>query len=864
MFYRSFLTLILSFYILTHSPASAQNTLQDYLPEDVSYDPNVPTPASVIGHEVGEWHVTHDKLVRYMHVLADASDRVTLEEIGTTYEGRSLLLVTITAPANQNRIEQIRENQRLLADPSRSDNLDLSTMPVVVNLGYSVHGNEPSGSNASMVVAYYLAAAQGPEINDMLQNSVILIDPSLNPDGLNRFASWVNMHKSKTRVTDPASREFSEVWPGGRTNHYWFDLNRDWLPAQHPSSRARVAQYHRWKPNVLGDFHEMSTHTTYFFQPGIPSRTHPLTPQQNQELTRKLATYHAEAMEARQELFFTRERFDDFYYGKGSSYPDVQGTVAILYEQASSRGHAQESIYGVKTFPYTIHNQVTTSLSTLQGSLDLRQELHQFMRDFYRNALQEARRDPVKAWIFGDFHDRARTWHMIDMLYPHQIEIHELARDLEIDGQLYRAGEAYLVPNEQPQYRLIRSMFEKRTEFTDSLFYDVSSWTLPYAMNMPHAELRSNRFNTNLLGERLVGPEQPVGRLVGGQSSYSYLFDWDEYYAPRALYRLQQAGVRTLVASAPLRSVTVEGAKDFSYGAIQVPLGIQDKVRSQDIHQLMQQITEEDGVDVYAVQSGLSESGIDLGSHSYLPIDKPVVALVVGRGVSPGEAGEVWHLLDQRVELPLTLLDQQRISTADLSRYNVLVMVSGNYSDLSGSDTEKIRTWVRDGGTLILIRQALNWGKQQELARIVYKEEKHNPDGQTGQYADLANTLGAQVIGGSIFWGILDTSHPIGYGFRESRVSLFRNSTLFLEPIGNNPFATPLLYEEEPLASGYISDRNLDLLRNSAAVVISSHGNGRVIAMADNPNFRAFWFGTNKLFLNAIFFGQTIDRRSAN
>jgi hypothetical protein len=212
-------------------------------------------------------------------------------------------------------------------------------------------------------------------VDSLLNETVILLDPSFNPDGLNRFASWVNTHKSQTLVTDPVSRELNEAWPGGRTNHYWFDLNRDWLYVQHPESQGRIAKFHEWKPNILTDHHEMGSNSTFFFQPGVPSRINPLTPQKNRELTAKIGTFHARYLDKIGSLYFTEEDYDDFYYGKGSTFPDVNGAVGILFEQASSRGHAQETINGVLSFPFTIRNQVTTSFSTLAAARALRTEL---------------------------------------------------------------------------------------------------------------------------------------------------------------------------------------------------------------------------------------------------------------------------------------------------------------------------------------------------------------------------------------------------------------------------------------------------------------------------------------------------------
>jgi hypothetical protein len=860
MHIRILLTCIL--FIFSVSLAHSQITFDYYLPENENYDPEIPTPESIIGHEVGEWHITHDKLVNYMRAVAEASDRVTIDEHASTYENRPVLLLTITSPDNHQNINQIQSNHKALTDPSQSGTLDVSEMPAVVYMGYSVHGNEPSGSNASMVVVYHLAAAQSDEVRNMLENSVILLDPSFNPDGLNRFATWVNMHKSHTTVSDPNTREYNEVWPGGRTNHYWFDLNRDWLPVQHPSSRGRIHKFHDWHPNVLTDFHEMGTNATYFFQPGVPERTHPLTPQINQDLTMALAEYHADALDDRQQLYYTRERFDDYYFGKGSTYPDIQGSVGILFEQASSRGHAQESIHGVKTFHETILNQVTTSFSTIKGSLELREELHEYKRSFYNQSLQEARSGSIKAYVFGDENDIGKTWHLADIIHPHGIDIYELGQDIDVEGTQFHAGRAYIIPAEQPQAKLIEAMFERRTVFEDSLFYDVSTWTLPYAFNLPFAELGSRQFNQSLLGSKIEEPDFPSGELKGEHGDYAYIFNWSEYYAPRALYRLQKEGVRTLVASAPFSTITSEGLTDFGYGAILVSLGIQE-VDQEKIQGIIDEIVEYDAVTVYSVNTGLTQRGIDLGSPSFNILDKPEVAVIGGRGTTVSEIGEVWHLFDQRIHVPLTILEKHRMGSADLDRYNVIVMGTGNYSDLPDETVEKLKGWVHNGGTLIAMRGAISWIRSQGLADLE-TVSREAPDLQPQRYADLDDLRGAQVIGGSIFNAKLDITHPIGYGFTDDNITVFRNTNTFIER-PDNPFSTPVYYDtDNPLASGYISDQNLERIGGTASVVVNSHGNGRVITMIDNPNFRAFWFGTNKLFLNAVFFGNTISGASTN
>ena len=842
--------------------ASAQVTLDYYLPDDVTYDESIPTPAEVVGHEVGQWHITHDKLVFYMRAVAEASDRVTYKEYAYTHEDRPLVMLTITSPDNHGNLDQIKEQHHRLADPQESGDLDISTMPVIVNLGYSVHGNEPSGSNASMVMAYHLAAAQGDEIDEMLANSVILIDPSLNPDGLQRFSTWANQHKSiHGTVTDPSSREYNEVWPNGRTNHYWFDLNRDWMPVQHPSSRGRIQMFQDWKPNVLTDHHEMGTNSTYFFQPGVPERTHPLTPQRNQDLTMALAEYHAEFLDELQQTYYTRERFDDFYYGKGSTYPDIFGSVGILFEQASSRGHAQESIHGVLEFPETILNQATTSFSTLEGSLELREDLLDHMRQFYVEAYEEAQNSSIKGIVVGDYNDRARTWHLADLFSFHDIDMYTLDRDFEYDGNEFKRGEAIVIPMEQTQYKFIEAMFERRTEFEDSIFYDVSTWTLPYSFNLPFAELGSGDFDSSLMGERIDTPEFPEGQMIGGRSENVYLFEWDEYYAPRALYRLQEAGVRTKVASQPFETMTSTGLESFDYGTIVVELGTQD-VSEQEIFEMMQKAADEDGIKVYSIKGGLNPSGVDIGSPSMINIEKPKTAILGGPGVRGNDVGEIWHLFDQRFHMPISIIEKRRLGWTDMDRYNTLIMVQGNYNDLSSSEVDDIKEWVSDGGTLILNKSAVNWGAANELANIEFVESPEDTVAQR-DYADLSHVRGSQVIGGTIFHGELDLTHPLGYGYNDENITIFRNSNTMME-LAENPYATPLRYSEDPLASGYISDENLEIIGNTASIIVSSHGSGRVISFVDNPAFRAFWFGTNKMLMNAVFFGDTISGAASN
>ena len=813
--------------------------LNYYLPQNITYDESIPTPKEVIGHEVGEWHITHDKLMFYMQTLAKASDRMTIENRGATFEGRPILLLTVTTPKNHQNIEQIRKDHVALTE---AGNAAVDNMPIVVYQGFSIHGNEPSGANAGLAYAYYLAAAQGPEIEELLSNMVILMDPSFNPDGLQRFAYWANTNKAQNLIADNNDREYHEVWPGGRTNHYWFDMNRDWLPVQLPESRARIESFHKWMPNILTDHHEMGTNSTFFFQPGVASRTHPLTPKMNQQLTAEIATFHVKALDKIGSLYYSEENFDDYYYGKGSTFPDINGSIGILFEQGSSRGHIQESENGLLTFPFTIRNQFTAALSTIEAAKNMRTKILNYQKGFYANTRIAAAKSKTKAIVFGDSKDAAKSWHLAEILNRHQIKFHELASDASIKGKAYKKGSSYVVPMNQKNNRLIKAMFEKRTTFTDSIFYDISAWTFPLAFNVDYSELST--LNN-------AGPEitdfAPLSGSVSEKSNYAYLFEWHEYYTPKALNAILEKGIRAKVATTPF---SLEGKK-YDYGTIMVPVQNQ-KLDATALHSFLTRIASESKIQITSVSTG-STQGIDLGSNDYQPVKKQKVAILVGDGIRSYDAGEIWHLFDTRYDMTLTKIDMNYFSRVDLSEYTDIIVPSTSRAAQTKNNAEKLKKWVKEGGTLIGYRNAVEWFSKSELMKLKFK--KDTLVAKDVPFDKRRNFLGAQVTGGAIFQSKLDRSHPINYGFKNNSLAIFRNSNIYITP-DKNSYNNPIQYTSNPLLSGYISEENNELIKNTVPFQVKRHGKGRVIVFTDNTQFRAFWYGTNKLLMNAIFFGD--------
>ena len=834
---RVFLLLFIPF---TYAQVS-HPTLDYYLPDNVSYNPEIPTPQELLGYVPGEWHVSHDLLVSYMEKMAASSPRITIENRGRTFEGRPILLLTVTSPENHKNIAKIKKQHAALTD-SGSESLDTDTMPIVTYQGMSIHGNEASGSNAGLLAIYYLAAAEGPAIDLMLENVVILFDPSFNPDGLQRFSYWANTNKNQSLTSDPQDREYREVWPGGRYNHYWFDLNRDWLPAELPESQARIKTYHAWHPNILTDHHEMGSNSSFFFQPGIQSRTHPLTPKLNQELTAEIGKYHAAAFDKIGSFYYTEEDYDDFYYGKGSTFPDINGSIGILFEQASSRGHIQETDNGLLTFPFTIRNQFTAFLSTIEAAQAMRIKLLNYQRDFYASSRSEAGGD---AYIFGSKNDPARAAHLAQLLQRHQISVYEADKNYESKGLKFDKKSSYVIPKNQKHSRLLQGMFEKRTTFKDSLFYDISAWSFPLAFNLDFSE----NAPSSLASSKIDSVSLPTP-LTLSKSDYAYLLPWGDYYAPQALNEILNAGLRAKVGIQPFTS----GGVTYDYGTVMIPVQNQ-KMNAEELNQFLDKVAKDTHLSINPVKTGLTD-GIDLGSRKFIALEPQKIALLVGDGINATDAGEIWHLLDTRFHISITKLDTKSLSRTDLSKYTTLIMpTSGWGGGIDESSGDKISEWVRGGGNFIGFKNAARWMKRQGLIDFTTVGTDNPATNVT--FEQRRDFNGAQVIGGAIFKAKIDRSHPIAFGYDSSEINLFRDTTLFIET-DETSYKNPISYTDEPLVSGYISDINYEAIKGTRPFVQQSTGRGNVILFTDNTNFRAFWYGTTKLFMNAIFLNEAM------
>ena len=858
--------LLLPFLLICNAPALAQSlTLSDIFDSPPIVNASIPKPEEVTGVRVGERHWYHYEIVNYLDALAEASPRmVALGEHARSYGGRPLVSYALSTSENLARLDEIKRARSAIIDPEAD--VDLTTQPAVLHMMYSIHGNEPSGANATPLVAYYLNAALDDALLAQLEDVVIVFNPMLNPDGLDRFAYWSNAHRGVNPSFDSNDREHVQSVPNGRTNYYWFDLNRDWLPHQHPESRGRLALFHEWKPNVQLDFHEQGSNSNFFFMPGKPERTNPLTPKINQLLTAKIGEYHAAAFDAEGVRYFTEEGYDDFFMGKGSTYPDLFGTVGILFEQPSSRGAGQSTLNGKLTFPFSISNQFRASLSSVKATADLKDELLDYQRNFYTK--QKRSRGHYLASAEGD---STRLQEFVRILKGHQIEVETLVNDVTAEGQLFKAGQAIAISLDQPQATYLETLWRAQLEFEENVFYDVSTWTLPWAFNLSHTREPVRNAKTKALAPAEAGEASALAR-----SPIGYLVDWRDANSPALLYDLLEAGANVRVAKAPFTALTTnEGAVNFGYGTLFVAPELQESIPEAALSLLNEAVSR--GLRIYPAASSYTPEGIDLGSRDFDVLSLPNVVLVTGPGTSAYGTGEIWHLLDTRVDMPITMVDSHNLKRLELDRYTHVIMTTPLRAPGAAAQLD---AFVKNGGVLWLQgASTVAWAADEGLTEATWREtpaqrqaaelkrarnNKASPEIQGAllperkPFSTASDEYAFTLVRGAILQGDLDTSHPLGYGYTSSELAVFRTTNRFMNP-SSNAYSSPVVYTDSPLLSGYMSDENRTLVANSAGLVVDERGQGAVVLSLDSPTFRAFWWGTQRLLVNGIFFGDLLE-----
>ncbi|MCD8044928.1 MAG: M14 family metallopeptidase [Tannerellaceae bacterium] len=841
-------------------PVNGTGTVQAqssyYFGEQSTFDPGIPTPEDFFGFPIGSTLVRYDKVVEYFKLLDKLSERTTLEVIGRTYEEREHIVLIISTPNNIRNLEQIRQSHLRLVDPQiRVSNY--TNEKVVVHLGYNVHGGELAGTDASVLAAYYYAAANDPETLKHLNEVVILIEPSLNPDGRERATTYYNSFRSFPPVTDPLDIEHTGAFAPHRGNHFWTDLNRDWFPAVHVESKARVNFYHKWYPNIYADYHEMGSNSAYYFEPSPPHSTwNPTIPTATYEvLNATLAGYYTKALDKTGSLYYTKEDFDNISPIYGSTYPDFQGGVGTTLEVGSTAGVEIETTTGIRQFSRNLRDNVQTSLAAIEAAYHEKELLLKHQEDFFAGAVALGNKQDYRYFVFGDKTDKNLTNLFLDHLLQHRIEVFELEKTYTQEGKTFEKGAAYVIPVAQGQYRILNAIFEENTQFVDSLFMDITAWSTAHGYGIPFVRTKSN------IEKGIQVTTLPsLNGQVTAKSTYAYVFNYSDFYGSKALYYLLDNDVVVKAAHKEF-STDVNGTTyHFGKGAIVIPVEYQ-KLPADQLYNVLQDAARIAQIEIVGLTTGYSTAGIDLGSNNIRAVKKPSVATFIGNGINWTEVGELWFLLGNRLNIPLTKINIQSADRAALNRYTTIILADGSYESLSPRFVNRLKQWVEEGGTLIAIKRASDWAVKNELINTVAvnkeKEEKASSPVRY-DYLSQRENLGSKRIGGALFNADLDITNPLAFGFGNRDLQVIKTGNSIL-PHPQNEYATVLQLKDTPPVSGYVSKENADKLKNAPFVIFDTKGAGSVILFNESPTFRGYWLSTSRLLTNGIFFGNSLS-----
>ncbi|MHC8948848.1 M14 family zinc carboxypeptidase [Sphingobacterium hungaricum] len=835
--------------ILWASIGSAQNNY--YFNSTEKFNAAIPTPDEFFGFEIGKHLVRYDKVVEYFKLLADKSDRASLVVFGQSWEKRDQVKLIISSPDNQRNLEQIRVDHLKLIDPKAK--VDYASQKAIVELAYNVHGGEIAGTDAAVLAAYYLVATENPEITNRLNDAVVLIEPSQNPDGRERATTFINGFHSEPGISDPADLGHSGGWTPHRGNHFWNDLNRDWLALSQIESRNRVAYYHQWYPNVYLDFHEMGSGSTYYFEPSPLTTWNNILPKTNYDvLTGILANYFSKALNNIGSLFFTKESFTNLSPIYGSTYPDYQGGAGITLEVGSTSGVVVETPAGIRTFSRNLKDNFEISIAGLLAATENKEAFLKEQKEFFESALVQADKLATKSIVFGSQKDQSLNRLFLQHLLNHKIEVYALNKAFTQDGKTFEPGTAYVVPLKQAQFRILQSIFEENeTNGFDktTTFYDVSGWSTVHGYGVPFSKSKA----VVGLGERIS--ELPaLPQTAVDQSNLAYAFEYADYLAPKAVYFLQAQGIVPRVASQPFTIKTSKGEQKFGVGSIVIPVAYQS-VEPAKLLELVQQASAKTGIPIHSISDGFSVSGIDLGSNNIRVIKQPKVALVSGGSWT--SFGEIWALLSLTHDIPVVKLNGDNIERTDLNAYTSIILTGGQFS---ADFARKLGAWVENGGTLISLSTTNAW-----VNGSVFSSQRVGQAPSTS--APVVSTPAPEVsprggsgprLNGVILRAELDLKSPLTYGIENKDTYTLKNNVVGLD---QSLIDFAVLKSNAILVNGYADTTALSRLKESIVVGASSKGRGSVIYFAESPTFRGYWLNSSRLLTNAIFFGGGASSR---
>jgi len=808
---------------------------------------SIQSPADFLGYPLGSKFTYHHKVVDYFNLVDELSELVRVEQYGETYERRELMVAYISAKENLDKLEEIRKNnlRRAGLEQGPIEENDIS----IVWLSYNVHGNEANSTETAMKVLYELIAADSEKYQDWLTKLIVVIDPCMNPDGRDRYANWYNQVGSNTPNPNIHTREHHEGWTHGRSNHYLFDLNRDWVWQSQIESQQRMKLYNSWLPQVHADLHEQGYNSHYYFAPAAQPMHEQITDWQK-EMQGKFGKNHAKYFDEKGWLYFTKERFDLLYPGYGDTYPTYNGAIGMTYEMAghSLAGLAIKTESGdTLTLEDRINRHFTASISTIEASYQNRQRMLKEFNDFFI---------PLGNSVFIlQSENKDRISLLAKLLDNNKIKYQTPSKSASVKATSFDNDESatikirpgdLIVPLNQPKSRLTKILFEKKTKLVDTLTYDITAWSLPYMFGV-HA------YETNAKLEQLADFKYPDKvKDEGIEQPYAYLLNWSSILDAEFLAKAQAA---KLSASYVSKSFTYDG-KTYNAGSL-IFNRFDNEKSVQDFHSKIRSLASELGRDLVALPSGASIQNIDLGSSKVHFLKKPKIAIAAGEGLSTLNFGEIWYFFEQELGQTADIVKKSMLARIDLNDYDVIILPSGSYPEFSSeAGFKKLDSWINKGGKLILFENAINSFIGEDKFTLEKKkdddEEEEDKDPRLYPFGDNERENLKRYIQGGIIKLKLDNTHPLAYGYDKEYHTLKNNASSFnyLKKGWNVGYVT----SDNEVVAGFVGSETKEKLSKNLVFGVEDRGRGQVVYFADNPLFRAFWQNGKLFVANAIYF----------
>ncbi len=800
------------------------------------FSQNIKSPSEFLGYEIGSRFTRHHKVVDYFKYVSNTLSNVKLEKYGETNEHRPLYLSYISSQKNITNLENIRKDNLSQTGilKGNSDN-----KVAIVWLSYNVHGNEASSTEASMLTIYNLVTTK----KAWLENTVVIIDPCINPDGRDRYVNWYNQVKSSPYSNAQDAKEHDEPWPGGRANHYLFDLNRDWAWATQIESQQRIKMYNKWMPHIHVDFHEQGINSPYYFAPAAEP-FHEVISDWQRNFQTQIGKNHAKYFDKEGWLYFTKESFDLLYPSYGDTYPTFMGAIGMTFEQAGGgmAGLGIKTDEGeILTLKDRAIHHMTTGLSTVEISSKNAKKLNSEFKIFFEN----------KNFIYKSFilkHENTdKTNRLTNLLDTHEIKYEYASKGIvkgyrfntQKEEKLTTSDGDIVIHTNQPKGKMVKALFEPKAKLSDSLTYDITAWSLPYAHGFDAVASKSN-----ISSSKLISTKNKTNTI--DKTAYAYISKWNSIEDATFLGALLQQNITPRFSE---KAFSIE-EKSYDRGTLII---LRNDNRTANFDKKLVEIANQNNRNIQSVNTGFVDAGLDFGSYSVKPINKQKIALLSGKGTSSLSFGEIWHFFETELKYPLTLLNSDYFSDANFSKYDVIIIPNGYYSSILKKNTlDKLSTFVSSGGTLIAIGNALNSFADKKGYALKSKESKKDSTKYNlTPYADQERNNIKNMITGAIFKSKVDVTHPLAFGYKSDYFSLKLNGTSY--NYLKNGVNVAYFDKETKNVSGFAGSKTLNNIPESLLFGEEQKGRGSIVYMVDNPLFRSFW-ENGKLFLaNAVF-----------